>query len=66
MTKENTTPTAAINSQDRINELDKEVQNEFITSKDEVYREGLRSLITQENEFLMEADKIRQKLEKIK
>lgn len=42
-----------------------EVAKEFVTSKEEVYREGLRSLTHQENLLLKQANEVKKDLERI-
>jgi uncharacterized protein (UPF0335 family) len=41
----------ALNSDQLIKQIKKEVQNEFLTSNQEVYKAGLRSLIIQEQKL---------------
>lgn len=42
----------AINNQEKIDRIIKEVQDEFITSDEEVFKAGLRSLTVQEQKLL--------------
>lgn len=42
----------ALNSEETLQQLNKEVQDEFVTSDQEVYKEGLRSLLVQKQKLL--------------
>ncbi len=58
-TEENTTGTAlAINTQEKVDRIIKEVQDEFITSDEKVYKAGLRSLIIQEQKLIKQKNSI--------
>ncbi len=54
-----------INSAETVKQLNEEVRKEFITSSEEVYKEALRSLITQENQLLKQLDTIRKDREEL-
>lgn len=52
MTEETKSTALALNTQETLNAIKKEVHDEFITSDKEVYKEGLRSLLVQEQKLL--------------
>lgn len=53
----------ALNNDDALAELKKEVQEEFITSDREVYKEALRSLMVQEQKLNRQRDEIVKQVE---
>lgn len=59
MAEETKTGTAlALNSDETLQQLNREVQDEFITSDKEVYKEGLRSLLVQKQKLLRQIESI--------
>lgn len=52
MTEAKTGTALALNTQETLDQIKKEVHDEFITSDKEVYKEGLRSLLVQEQKLL--------------
>ena len=44
----------ALNSDEKLQTLKKQVQDEFVTSDEEVYKEGLRSLLVQKQKLLQQ------------
>lgn len=51
MTQELKSTALMINTQETIDQIKKEVENEFVTSDREVYKAGLRSLLIQEQKL---------------
>ena len=49
--KKSTSTAVALNSEELLSQIKKEVQDEFVTSNQEVYKAGLRSLIVQEQKL---------------
>jgi len=67
MTDENKTTgnALALNTQETLEQLNQEVQSEFITSDREVYKEGLRSLLVQEQKLLKQKASIEQDIKQL-
>lgn len=55
---QNTGTALALNSQEKIDRIVKEVQDEFLTSDEEVFKAGLRSLLVQEQKLVKQKAKI--------
>lgn len=55
----------ALNSQETLKELQKEVHEEFVTSDREVYKEGLRSLTIQEQKLRKQIAEIEREIAQV-
>lgn len=61
-TEETKSTALALNTQEALTEIQQEVQNEFITSDREVYKEGLRSLLVQEQKLRRQISQIEKEI----
>lgn len=55
----------ALNSDQLMKQIKKEVQNEFVTSNQEVYKAGLRSLIVQEQKLEQQINNIKNEIKQL-